>query len=109
MAQQLVDRTFSDAEWEAICRRCGKCCYEKEEDEEGRVAYLDIPCVHLTEDSLCRVYPDRLEVESACNCITAGVVREGRMMPPSCAYVKLYGELLDALERSFMNARRRSR
>ncbi len=109
MTHQLVDRTFTDLEWEAICRCCGRCCYEKEEDEEGRVVYLDIPCGHLTQDQLCRVYADRFEVESACNRITAGVVREGRILPPSCAYVRLYGDLLEDLEASFMEARRRSR
>ena len=109
MSHHLVERVFSDEEWEAMCRRCGKCCFEKEEHEDGQVVYLDIPCPQLTDDRLCRVYADRVEVESACNLVTPAVVRDGRILPPSCVYVRLHEELLDELEASLLEARRRSR
>jgi uncharacterized protein len=109
VSQRLVDRLFSDEEWEAICRRCGRCCYEKEEGEDGQVVYFDIPCPHLTEDRLCRVYEERVEVEPACNLVNATVVREGLILPPSCAYMQLYEELLDELEASLLAERRKSR
>ncbi len=109
MSQRLVDRLFSDEEWEAVCRCCGRCCYEKEQGEDGQVVYFDIPCPQLTDDNRCRVYEDRVQVEAACNLVNAAVVREGLILPPSCAYVRLYDELLDELEASLLAARRKSR
>ncbi len=44
-------------QWEAVCRKCGRCCYEKVDLGGGIIHYTDEPCVHLdTETNLCKVY-----------------------------------------------------
>jgi len=107
---ELAGRTFSQAQWESICSRCGGCCYEKEEQPDGRVLYLDVPCPQLTENNMCRVYDRRLEVEKECNRVTPSVVRQGKILPRSCAYLQLYDDLLDAIEEEIrVTASRRSR
>jgi len=107
---ELAGRSFTLRQWEAICRRCGGCCFEKEEQEDGRVLYLDVPCPQLTDDFICRVYEQRLEVETQCNLVTPTVVRQGKILPRSCAYMQLYDDLLAALEEEIrVTASRRSR
>jgi len=103
---RLVDRTFTLGQWEEVCRRCGRCCFEKEPQEDGTVLYHDIPCDQLTEDNLCAAYDRRFEVEPHCHQVTPAVVREGRIIPASCGYVKLYEELLDELEERLRLSRR---
>ena len=95
----LANRSFSPAEWEGICRRCGGCCHEKEVEADGRVRYLDLPCPQLTAGDLCHVYERRFEVESACNLVTPALIREGIVLPPGCAYLDLYEDLLEEMER----------
>jgi hypothetical protein len=74
-------------EWEAICRRCGKCCYEKIDLGEGVIKYTDVPCKYLdTESKLCKVYPRRHEVEPECISLTVEVVKTIHWLPPDCAY-----------------------
>lgn len=107
---ELAGRAFSMAQWDAVCTRCGGCCHEKEEQADGRVLYLDVPCPQLTSENLCRVYERRLEVEKECKLVTPAVVRQAKILPRSCAYLHLYEELLDALEDEYrVTASRRSR
>jgi len=76
-------------EWEAICRRCGKCCYEKVDLGGGIIRYTDEPCDQLdTETGLCRVYETRHEVEPDCISLTEELVRTLRWLPPDCAYLE---------------------
>ncbi len=76
-------------QWEAICRRCAKCCYEKVDLGGGIVRYTDQPCEHLdTETKLCKVYENRHEVEPDCISLTEHLVRFLHWMPEECAYVE---------------------
>lgn len=73
-------------EWEARCRRCGRCCFEKVE-YRGEVFYTDTPCQHLDPKSrTCRVYPRRHELRPGCAPITPEVLRRG-ILPADCPYV----------------------
>ncbi len=73
--------------WEKICKRCGRCCYEKVEFE-GEVYYTDDPCEHLDlETRLCRVYSDRCAVREGCVALTPQLVLRG-LLPDDCPYVK---------------------
>jgi uncharacterized protein len=75
-------------QWEAVCRRCGRCCYEKVDLGGGIIHYTDEPCVHLdTETNLCRVYDRRDEVEPDCITLTEHLVRTLHWLPEECAYV----------------------
>ena len=70
---------------EALCRRCGKCCYRK--IIIGRtVAITPFPCEHLdTETSACTVYARRHEVNPRCLSVPEGLKRSA--FPADCPYV----------------------
>ncbi len=73
-------------DWEAQCRRCARCCYEKI-DFEGRIYYTDIPCEKLDLGSrLCTVYAEREKVRPGCVQLTPEIVGCG-FLPSDCPYV----------------------
>lgn len=73
--------------WESICKRCGRCCYEKI-DFEGRIYYTDLPCEYLEADTNhCRVYSNRETARPGCVKLTTGNVAGG-FLPADCPYVK---------------------
>ncbi|MDT8441438.1 MAG: hypothetical protein RQ723_07240 [Desulfuromonadales bacterium] len=73
-------------EWEALCRRCGRCCYEKIEFE-GVVYYTDLPCEFLDRQTrLCRVYPERSRRRKGCIRLTPALLDKG-FLPADCPYV----------------------
>lgn len=75
-------------EWEAICNRCGKCCYEKVDLGGGVIRYLDEPCKHLdTATNLCKVYLCRHVEEPDCISLTEDLVRSLGWLPEDCAYL----------------------
>ncbi|MBI4966412.1 MAG: hypothetical protein HY913_24240 [Desulfomonile tiedjei] len=75
-------------EWESICSKCGKCCYEKVDLGAGVVRYTDEPCQHLdVETNLCKVYHNRHEAEPDCISLTEHLVRSLDWLPEDCAYV----------------------
>jgi uncharacterized cysteine cluster protein YcgN (CxxCxxCC family) len=70
---------------EALCDRCGKCCYEKI-SVEGRVHITPFPCEHLDlETNLCRIYPHRFEMNPTCISVAEGLAIGA--FPSSCGYV----------------------
>jgi len=72
--------------WEAICARCGRCCYEKI-DFEGRIYYTDLPCEFLdTQTQQCRVYAEREQQRPGCVRLTPQRVKKG-FLPADCPYV----------------------
>jgi uncharacterized protein len=75
-------------EWEALCRRCGLCCFEKWTEGDGRVRHTRIPCQHLDIVTRhCRVYSKRLQVGEGCVKLTPAMVRSIHWLPAECAYV----------------------
>lgn len=73
-------------EWEDLCRRCGRCCYEKLEFE-GEVYYTDTPCEKLDlATGLCTVYANRIKARPGCTPLTPEIVRKG-ILPADCPYV----------------------
>jgi len=76
----------SEAEHEALCRRCGRCCYEKLIVED-HVFTLRKPCKFFDETTrLCRVYARRHEVNPRCLTVAEGI-RLG-VFPADCPYVR---------------------
>jgi uncharacterized protein len=93
-----VSENISRKEWEAICKKCGKCCYEKVDLGAGLIRYTDEPCEHLdTETNLCKVYDRRHEVEPDCLELTEHLIRTLHWMPEDCAYVQ-YFERKDTMD-----------
>lgn len=75
--------------WEAICERCGRCCYEKYE-YRGKVLYTQVPCPYLDmRTRLCRVYHRRFSLHPECTQLTPGLARAG-ILPDDCPYVRRF-------------------
>ncbi|MCA9323010.1 MAG: hypothetical protein KDB53_19875 [Planctomycetes bacterium] len=72
--------------WEALCRRCGKCCTEKVEIE-GRIYLSKKYCRFLDlKTKQCTVYEDRFVAEPDCSGVEAGI--KVGIFPSDCPYVK---------------------
>lgn len=83
----ITKQRLDAAEWEALCERCARCCYEKI-DYEGRIFYTRKPCDQLDlESGLCRVYPERSKVRPDCQQLSPEVVAAG-YLPKDCPYVR---------------------
>jgi len=73
-------------EHEALCRRCGRCCYEKF-IVDGHVFNTRRPCPYLdTRTNLCTVYDHRFEVNPRCLDVAAGIALG--VFPADCPYVR---------------------
>ncbi|MDX5402317.1 MAG: YcgN family cysteine cluster protein [Rhodobacterales bacterium] len=87
-----IDR-LTQAEWEALCDGCGKCCLNKLEDEDtGEVALTRIAC-RLLDDSTCRCsqYPIRHQFVPECIVLSPqNMDRNLYWMPDTCAYKLLW-------------------
>lgn len=84
---------MTEAEWEALCDGCGKCCLVKLEDADtAEVVYTNIAC-RLFDDSTCRCahYEVRKTLVPSCVQISPDNIAEiAYWMPQSCAYRRLY-------------------
>lgn len=73
-------------EWDAVCVRCGRCCYEKI-DVRGTIYYTQVPCEYLDLNTrLCRVYADRVARRPGCVPLTPELLARG-FLPADCPYV----------------------
>ena len=83
---------MSDAEWEALCDGCGRCCLHKLEDEDsGELYYTDIACRQLdTSACQCKDYRHRLSRVSDCLDIRRAPAEVFSWLPRSCAYRQLH-------------------
>jgi uncharacterized protein len=87
-----IDR-LTQAEWEALCDGCGKCCLNKLEDEEtGEVALTRVAC-RLLDDSTCRCgqYATRHQFVPECIVLSPkNMDKNLYWMPETCAYKLLW-------------------
>lgn len=87
-----LDR-LSQAEWEALCDGCGKCCLNKLEDEEtGEVELTRVAC-RLFDDTSCRCGQYDIRHQIVPECITlspATLPLHAYWLPTTCAYKLLY-------------------
>ena len=76
----------SDDAHEALCRRCGRCCYEKYVVEE-RVFTSRKACPHLDRRTRrCRIYARRATVNPRCVTVAEGI--KLGVFPADCPYVR---------------------
>ena len=82
---------MTEAEWEALCDGCGKCCLNKIEDiETGEIAPTRVACRLLDLGSCrCADYEDRKRLVSDCIVLSPDNVAEIPWMPRSCAYRRI--------------------
>ena len=86
--RKALDR-MTDAEWEALCDGCGKCCLNKLEDEDtGEVALTNVAC-RLLDDAtcLCSQYDIRHQFVPECIVLTPKTILDNLYwLPQTCAY-----------------------
>ncbi|MBN6069570.1 YcgN family cysteine cluster protein [Aggregatibacter actinomycetemcomitans] len=85
---------MNDAEWEALCDGCGKCCYRKYIDGDGkyeRLYYTRIACNLLDlETGKCGQYSRRFELEEDCTKLTKENLSDFDWLPATCSYRLLH-------------------
>ena len=82
---------LNDAEWEALCDGCGRCCLQKLENQDtGEAHTTDLSCSQLdTTTCRCQDYPNRQSIVP--DCLTVRPLNEDKLrwLPSSCAYRRL--------------------
>lgn len=79
---------MDDAEWEALCDGCGRCCLLKLEDaDSGEIAFTAVSCQLLDVDSCrCTDYPKRKQLVPDCLQLNRDNVASTEWLPQTCAY-----------------------
>jgi len=84
---------MSNAEWEALCDGCGKCCMNKIEDEDTGRVYLTRVACRLFDDTTCRCAQYDIRHQFVPECIVLrpdNVDQHAYWMPRTCAYRLLW-------------------
>lgn len=84
---------LSQAEWEALCDGCGRCCLNKLEDEDtGKVVITKVACKLLDDHTCqCRSYPTRRDYVPECLQLSPDTIGDyAYWLPKTCAYLRLY-------------------
>lgn len=97
---------MNEAQWEAICDGCGRCCLHKfidaealdeggqaidADSEQGEVMYTNISCYQLNEKTCaCKSYDKRKELVPQCVTLNKENLKHIHFMPPSCSYRRLH-------------------
>lgn len=79
---------MTQAEWEALCDGCGKCCLLKLQDiDTGKIDYTNVAC-RLLDDDACRCtrYAERQRYVPDCVVLSPDNVSRLSWMPSTCAY-----------------------
>ncbi len=77
--------------WDALCLRCGRCCFEKDIRGFAVVTNYHRPCAHLdARTHLCTVYDRRFAACAACRKMTLAHALFTRWLPEECGYVQHY-------------------
>ncbi len=79
---------LDEAEWEALCDGCGRCCMHRFEDEEtGRIETTNVACRFLdVARCRCSQYDRRMHVQPRCLNVRELSPDAWRWLPESCAY-----------------------
>lgn len=84
---------MTNAEWEALCDGCGKCCLNKLEDEDtGQVALTRVACRLLDDQTcLCAHYENRHQFVPDCIVLKpAEIAQHMYWLPETCGYRLVY-------------------
>lgn len=88
----MKNTTSGSGSWEQLCEKCGLCCFEKIEDERGRIFFTSTPCRYLDVVTReCKIYPRRFEIYPECVQLTEELVRKLSWLHDDCGYRKAFG------------------
>ncbi|MBD3799134.1 YcgN family cysteine cluster protein [Sulfuricurvum sp.] len=75
-------------EWEALCDRCGLCCLNRIQVEEGDTIYLTRVACRCYDIGVgqCGDYPNRFAQVEGCTQLTIERISEFTWLPETCAY-----------------------
>ena len=77
-------------DWDEICNRCGKCCFDKIVDEDDKLIAMTA-CVYLdSETGLCKEYERRFLFEKDCLKLTPENLNKFDWLPDDCGYVTYF-------------------
>ena len=80
---------FTDAEWEQICDRCGKCCLVKIGVWHTRFTKIACPLLDICT-GLCKNYTNRWDNVPECIKLTPENIKKcKKWLPKTCAYLWL--------------------
>jgi uncharacterized cysteine cluster protein YcgN (CxxCxxCC family) len=83
----MADVSAEDPDWDSRCKQCGRCCFEKIEDERGNIFYTQTACRFLDVISRqCKIFERRFEINPSCIKLTPELVRTLRWLPRNCGY-----------------------
>lgn len=84
-------KALSEAEWEALCDGCGRCCLHKLEYEDtGEIDYTDVACRLLDlSTARCSDYPGRRAHVPDCVQLSPDNLDGIDWLPATCAYRRL--------------------
>jgi uncharacterized cysteine cluster protein YcgN (CxxCxxCC family) len=83
----VADLSADDPDWDSRCKRCGRCCFEKIEDERGNIFYTQTACRFLDVNSReCKIFVRRFEINPSCIKLTPELVQSLRWLPRDCGY-----------------------
>ena len=79
---------LDQAEWEALCDGCGRCCLHKVEYEDtGEIEHTNVACKLLDcQSARCTDYKRRKAFVPDCLQLTLRIVDKVEWLPPTCAY-----------------------
>ncbi len=78
--------------WEALCEKCGLCCFEKIEGENGTIFFTQTPCRYLDiVTRQCKIYDRRFDINPECVKLTPELVRNISWLHDGCGYRKMMG------------------
>ena len=91
--------SLNDAEWEALCDGCGRCCLHKLQDEEDdQVYFTDVVCRLFDQrQGGCQKYEQRQQLVADCLSIRDAGEAVFAFLPSTCAYrLRFQGQPLPA-------------
>ncbi len=80
--------SLDDAEWEALCDGCGRCCLVRFEDASGGGVFYTIAACRLLDPlkARCTAYAERSQRVSGCLSVRHLARDRYRWLPETCAY-----------------------
>ena len=89
----MSDASAEDSVWDTLCKQCGRCCFEKIEDERGNIFYTQTACRFLDIISRrCKIFERRFAINPGCVKLTPELVKNLRWLPRDCGYRCSTGE-----------------